>query len=97
MTVVTRRVEFDAAHRVMKHESKCRHLHGHRYAAEITCEGKLDTLDRVIDFGVIKNLVGEWIDELLDHGTILNVEDTALIELCQKMDWKFYVKPIHKK
>ena len=30
----TRRIEFDAAHRVMGHEGKCKHLHGHRYALE---------------------------------------------------------------
>ena len=35
-TTCTRRIEFDAAHRVMEHESKCRHLHGHRYAIEAT-------------------------------------------------------------
>ena len=75
----TRRLEFDAAHRVMEHESKCRHLHGHRYVVEASFEAEaLDALDRVIDFGVIKEKLGAWIDEHWDHATILNARDRAL-------------------
>ena len=91
MREITRRVEFDAAHRVMEHESKCRNLHGHRYAVEITCEGELDSLGRVIDFGVLKEIVGGWIDEKLDHGCILNIRDENIMILCQHEDWKYYV------
>lgn len=77
----TRRLEFDAAHRVMEHESKCRNLHGHRYVIEASFEAKqLDTLDRVIDFGVIKERLGAWIDEHWDHTTILNTRDRVLGE-----------------
>lgn len=78
----TRRLEFDAAHRVMEHESKCKYLHGHRYVIEASFEASaLDALDRVIDFGVIKERLGGWIDEHWDHGTILNVKDKPLGEL----------------
>lgn len=87
----TRVLEWDAAHRVMQHESKCRHLHGHRYKAEITCEcPELDELGRVVDFGVIKSKVGGWIDTNWDHGTIANEKDTDLISLCRANDWKCY-------
>ncbi|MHB8760606.1 MAG: 6-pyruvoyl trahydropterin synthase family protein, partial [Thiobacillus sp.] len=34
--LITRRLEFDAGHRIPNHGSQCRHLHGHRYALEIT-------------------------------------------------------------
>lgn len=37
MMTCTRRLEFDAGHRLQRHESKCAHLHGHRYAVELTC------------------------------------------------------------
>ncbi len=59
-------------HRIPRHESKCAAYHGHRYAAEITCVA--DTLDdrgRVIDFGVVKERVGGWIDAHWDHTAIL--------------------------
>ncbi|MFT5703671.1 MAG: 6-pyruvoyltetrahydropterin/6-carboxytetrahydropterin synthase [Rickettsiales bacterium] len=75
----TRRIEFDAAHRVMKHSSKCRMLHGHRYAIEATFYAdELDDLGMVIDFGIIKEILGNWIDENWDHNTILNCKDKDL-------------------
>ena len=89
MPTCTRVLEWDAAHRVMLHESKCRHLHGHRYKAEITCESpELDDLGRVVDFGVIKTKVGGWVDANWDHGTIANEKDEDLIALCRANDWK---------
>ena len=78
-----RRLEFDAAHRVLRHESKCAHLHGHRYAVEIVCQAPtLDTVGRVVDFGVVKDRVGTWLDERWDHGTIINREDDELLSWC---------------
>lgn len=72
MITVTRRLEWDAMHRIPKHESLCRAYHGHRYAAEITCAApRLDSLGRIVDFGVIKQRVGSWVDEHWDHTGIL--------------------------
>lgn len=77
----TRLIQFDAAHRVMNHESKCKNLHGHRYVLEITVTAKdLDNLGRVIDFGVIKEVVGKWIDDNFDHNVILHQADRNLGE-----------------
>lgn len=62
-------------HRIPRHESKCAAFHGHRYAAEITCvlvtEAGLDDRGRVVDFGVVKERVGGWIDAHWDHTAIL--------------------------
>lgn len=75
-TTITRRLEFDAAHRVLHHESKCKHLHGHRYVALVTVTAPgLDALGRVIDFSVVKQIIGSWIDENWDHNIILNSWD----------------------
>lgn len=79
-TTVTRRLEWDSAHRVLRHESKCGSLHGHRYVALLTCTAsELDACDRVIDFGVVKDLVGGWIDLHWDHTTLVNSDDAALL------------------
>lgn len=78
-------LKFDAGHRVVNHESKCRTLHGHEYKAEIFCEAPaLDALGRVIDFSVIKEKVGAWIDKELDHNMILWEQDPnlRLIQMC---------------
>lgn len=78
----TRRIEFDAAHRVVDHESKCKNLHGHRYGIEATFEAaSLDTLGRVIDFGEIRSVLGAWVDENWDHTTILWEKDRELGEV----------------
>ena len=76
MITCTRRIEWDAMHRIPLHESKCRAFHGHRYAAEITCHvPQLDALGRVIDFGVVKQTVGGWVDAHWDHTAILMRDD----------------------
>lgn len=76
MLNITRRFEWDAAHRVLGHEGKCRHLHGHRYVGEVTVEAPaLDHLGRVIDFSVIKERVGKWIDIYWDHNALFHRED----------------------
>lgn len=76
MLYITRILEFDAGHRLVGHEGKCRHLHGHRYKAEIVVSAdSLDSIGRVIDFSVIKEKVGGWIDVNWDHNLLLNAKD----------------------
>ena len=90
----TRIIKFDAGHRVVNHESKCRTLHGHEYKAEVFCEADgLDSLGRVIDFSVIKSVVGTWIDEHLDHNMILFDQDPDLhlIQQCSGLKKPFVV------
>jgi 6-pyruvoyltetrahydropterin/6-carboxytetrahydropterin synthase len=76
-----RRLQFCAGHRVFRHESKCRNFHGHNYAVFFHAESPsgLDPLGRVIDFGVLKAKLGEWIEEHWDHGMIVWEQDTEAI------------------
>lgn len=78
MITCTRRLTFSAGHRVYGHESKCAHPHGHNYVVEITCEGMLDPLGRVVDFGVIKKYVGAFLDEHWDHAFIYFIDDPEM-------------------
>lgn len=78
----TKILEWDAAHRILGHESKCKHLHGHRYKAEITVAARsVDPQGRMVDFGVIKELVGVFIDQSWDHNCMLNPADPLLSEI----------------
>ena len=58
---ITRRLEFDAGHRIPNHGSQCRHLHGHRYALEVTVGGPVVATPgaadegMVIDFSAVKS------------------------------------------
>ncbi len=80
MITAVRRIQFCAGHRVWKHEHRCRNLHGHNYTAffHATAEA-LDPLGRVIDFGVLKERLGGWIDRHWDHGFICFRDDAEAI------------------
>lgn len=81
MITVTRKIEFDAGHRVYKHEGKCANLHGHRYVAEIEATApELDAMGRVIDFSKLKETIGAWIDKNWDHTTLLYENDLTAIQ-----------------
>lgn len=72
----TRRIQFCAGHRVFGHENKCAHLHGHNYVALFTAAADdLDPQGRVVDFSVLKEKIGGWIDAYWDHGFILSKHD----------------------
>lgn len=76
---ITRILEIDYGHRLLNHEGKCRNYHGHRAVIEVTCSASgLDFVGRVIDFSVIKDVFGTWLDDNLDHGMILQTGDPMI-------------------
>jgi len=86
MITATRRLQFCAGHRVFKHESKCANLHGHNYVLEFTAEAEptfreVDSLGRVLDFSIMKKLLGDWIEENWDHGFIYFRDDREIRNL----------------
>jgi 6-pyruvoyltetrahydropterin/6-carboxytetrahydropterin synthase len=95
MIECTRRIEFDAGHRVIGHQHKCKYLHGHRYVLEITAMStELNELGMVVDFGELKNIIKDWIDENLDHNVILHQDDEALGSLIARQTGQniYYLK-----
>ena len=83
---ITRRLEFDAGHRLPNHKSQCRNVHGHRYALEITLnaeviheEGAADD-GMVMDFGDIKRIANENLVDLWDHSFLVYRGDTVMVE-----------------
>ncbi len=76
MHSVTYDIHFSYGHRLFRHPGKCAHLHGHNGLAqiEVSSDG-LDSRSMVVDFDQIKESIGRWIDENLDHKTILWEED----------------------
>lgn len=73
---VIRSHEICAGHRVVGHESKCRHLHGHNYKFHFKVEptmqdqvndNELDSVGRVIDFSVVKTTLCQWLEDNWDH------------------------------
>jgi 6-pyruvoyltetrahydropterin/6-carboxytetrahydropterin synthase len=70
----------------MNHESKCATLHGHNGVLWIhaTPVQGLDSLGRVVDFSVLKEKVGQWVDQYWDHTMILYQEDKKTIDLVRQ-------------
>lgn len=65
---VTKEIHFCYGHRLLNYDGKCRHLHGHNGKAVITLEApRLDELGMVVDFSQVKQVLGKWIDDHLDH------------------------------
>lgn len=71
--LITRRLEFDAGHRIPDHLSQCRHLHGHRYVIEITVQGEIINQSgqpdngMVMDFADVKAIAKELVVDAWDH------------------------------
>lgn len=84
---IVKKFKFDAGHRVMNHESKCRTPHGHEYKVWVYAQSsELDNLGRVIDFSVLKQKIGTWIDDKWDHTFIVNEADHALAAALKCID-----------
>lgn len=82
--MATRYHDFSAGHRVVGHEGKCCHLHGHNYRVEFYCEAQqLDALGRVIDFGVIKSTLCQWLEDNWDHKMLLWSRDPMLPQVLE--------------
>ena len=66
--LITKKFEFEAAHRLPNHPGKCKKLHGHTYRLEVTISTKqLNLQDMVMDFGDLKAIVNSHIIEIFDH------------------------------
>jgi len=77
MITVTKRFEFDAAHRLHGYGGPCANMHGHRYVVEVEVSGpeELDDLGMVVDFGAMNEQVGGWINKYWDHALLVNGQD----------------------
>lgn len=84
--LITRRLEFDAGHRIPDHKSQCRHLHGHRYAIEITLSGEIIRQDgdaangMVMDFSEVKAIAKTHVVDVWDHAFLVFRGDTRIVE-----------------
>ena len=88
---ITRRLEFDAGHRIPNHGSLCRHLHGHRYAIEVTVSGDIVSEEgdaeqgMVADFVSLKSLVQQHIATPWDHAFLVYAQDLPVVEFLKSI------------
>ena len=88
---ITRRLEFDAGHRIPNHASQCRHLHGHRYAIEITLSGDIITTEgapeqgMVMDYSEVKRIAKEQLVDAWDHAFLVYRDDRVVLDFLQTL------------
>lgn len=82
---------FDAAHRLSNYEGKCKRIHGHTYKVIVTVSGDgLNEWGALMDFGDLKKIMTQNIDERYDHKLLLYVDDPlnkAIAKALPMDDW----------
>lgn len=87
MITANRYHDISCGHRVVGHKSKCQFLHGHNYRFHFYVEpipkasgvdDGLDEMGMVIDFGLIKGLLCEWLERNYDHKFLIWEKDPLI-------------------
>lgn len=91
MITVTRKLEFDAGHRIPDHRSQCKNLHGHRYVIEVTLEGEVIEIPgessngMVMDFSDIKSIAKEHVVDKWDHAFLVYKGDLEVVNFLNSL------------
>ncbi|WP_299182228.1 6-carboxytetrahydropterin synthase [uncultured Aquimarina sp.] len=87
---ITKKFSFETGHALYGYDGKCKNVHGHSYKLSVTVIGSpiTDTshvkLGMVIDFGDLKKIVKEDIEDVFDHATVFN-KNTPHVELANEL------------
>jgi 6-pyruvoyltetrahydropterin/6-carboxytetrahydropterin synthase len=88
---ITRKLEFDAGHRIPDHASQCRHLHGHRYTLEVTLSGQVvDAAGQaingmVMDFSDVKAIAKAAVVDHWDHAFLVYRDDRIVADFLETL------------
>lgn len=75
-TIAVVRHNFETAHRLPQLANKCSNLHGHSWWVEVAIGAdELTEAGTVVEFGALKAQLRGWVDEYLDHATMLGASD----------------------
>ena len=89
---ITKRFSFEAGHALYGYDGKCKNLHGHRYAIEVTVKGEIGEQTHESDFGMVmdfkdaKNLIKKVIVDEWDHAFIAYEKDLEVISFLNTLD-----------
>ena len=78
MIRITKIFSFEMAHVLYGYDGKCKNVHGHSYKLFVTIKGKpINDIQHhkngmVMDFGDLKNIVKEEVEDAWDHAIMLN-------------------------
>ena len=89
--LISSKLEFDAGHRIPSHNSHCRHLHGHRYAIEITLSGNIITDEgianqgMIMDYSEVKRIAKDTLINKWDHAFLVYSGDIQVLKFLQSI------------
>ena len=74
MISITKKIEFEAAHRISNYPGSCREIHGHNYKLSVTVSGEINSeTDMVLDFKILKEIIKKAVIDRFDHSLILKI------------------------
>ena len=83
--IVTKGITTETAHRLTNYKGKCAHIHGHSWRWEVVVEvSRPDARGISIDFGDLKKIMVENIEEVFDHALVLHTED-PIVRRCLRL------------
>ncbi|MES2832160.1 MAG: 6-carboxytetrahydropterin synthase QueD [Pseudomonadota bacterium] len=91
MLTITRKLEFDAGHRIPDHNSQCRNLHGHRYTLLISLTGNVIEDDgrpdngMIMDFSDVKGVAKAHLVDLWDHAFLVYRGDRVVRDFLESL------------
>lgn len=90
---IVKRLEFCYGHRLMDYEGACAHAHGHNGVLEVELSSaRLDATGMVRDFGDVKEVLGEFIEQHLDHRMLLRHDDPLVQALLSVGEQAFVMR-----
>ena len=90
-SIIAAEMTFDAAHRLSNYQGKCKRIHGHTYKVIVEVSSKdLNEWGAVMDFGDLKKIMNNHIDQRYDHKLLLYVDDPINKQIADALpdkDW----------
>ena len=94
MVTVTKKFTVPIGHRLLNYTGPCANIHGHNVTIEITLSGGVNEQDgMIIDFGIIKREIGQWLDLRFDHAFLVNPNDNVVLGFLKENGFKHFVMP----
>lgn len=79
LAILTKTVQFEAAHRLPGHQGKCAQLHGHSYHLEVSVRGPLKQAPGVSDDGMVMDL--QELSGFIHRGVLARLDHRYLNEV----------------
>lgn len=80
--ILTKAVQFEAAHQLPGHQGKCARLHGHSYRLEVSLRGPLKQAPEASDDGMVMDL--QDLSEIIKRSVLARLDHCFLNEVMEE-------------